>query len=110
MFGGADGAVAGGPPAGWDRLEQAARAATDAVAEWRRRAREAEAEVARLREVLEEVSVSAYAAAETGGNGGLDEEARRLRAENALLRSRTEEARRRVADLLARLALLEGSR
>ena len=109
MFGAADGPPAGAAPAGWERLEQAARAAAAASAEWRQRAREAEAEVARLRGVLEEVSAPSSAPAEAvGGAGG--EEARRLRAENALLRSRTEEARRRVADLLARLALLEGAR
>ncbi|HEX2190820.1 MAG TPA: hypothetical protein VHG51_18075, partial [Longimicrobiaceae bacterium] len=73
---------------------------------WRSRAREAEAEVARLREALEAVSRDA-AEAPLGGEGA---ELRMLRAENALLRSRTAEARRRVAGLLSRLAVLEARR
>ena len=108
MFGGADGRSAEAAPAGWERLERAARAAAAASAEWRQRASEAEAEVARLRGVLEEVSAPPLATAgEAGGAAG--DELRRLRAENALLKSRTEEARRRVADLLARLSLLGGA-
>lgn len=86
------------PPA-WERLERAARAAAGALALWRGRALEAEAEVARLRAALEEVSREAAAG-----------EVRALRAENALLRSRAAEARTRVSGLLARVAALESRR
>jgi chromosome segregation ATPase len=92
------------PDTGWERLERAAARAAAALAAWRSRAQEAEAEVARLRAALEQVSAAPADAA-----GGADELGR-LRAENALLRSRTAEARRRVAALLARLAVLEARR
>ncbi len=95
------------PPAdaGWERLERAADLAADALAAWRGRALEAEAEVARLRAALEPV-------ARGGGYGSAGEgsDPLALRAENALLRSRMAEARRRVASLLTRLAMLEGRR
>jgi hypothetical protein len=97
--GGADGAAPG-----WERLERAARTAVGALAEWRRRASVAEAEVVRLRAELEALT----AAPGEGGDAG--EEARRLRAQNALLTSRAAEARRRVTALLARLAVLESRR
>ncbi len=87
---------------GWERLERAARHAATAVAEWRRRAVEAEAEVMRLRGELELVG-----AAHTGDAG---DELRRLRAENALLSSRTGEARKRIRALMAKLAMLEARR
>ena len=87
----------------WGRLERAAHAAASAVAEWRRRATEAEAEVGRLRRELELVSAPAEAA-----DGG--DELRRLRAENALLSSRGDEARQRIRALLAKLSVLEGRR
>lgn len=92
------------PDTGWERLERAAARAAAALAAWRSRALDAEAEVARLRAALEQVS-----AAPADALGGADELGR-LRAENALLRSRTAEARRRVAALLARLAVLEARR
>jgi predicted nuclease with TOPRIM domain len=90
------------PDAPWARLERAAYSAASAVAEWRRRATEAEAEVARLRRELERVSAPAAAAP--------GDELRRLRAENALLASRTDEARTRIRALLAKLAVLESRR
>jgi hypothetical protein len=93
------------PDAGWERLERAAARAAAALAAWRSRALEAEAEVARLRAALQSVT-GETALDESGG----EDELRRLRAENALLRSRTAEARRRVGALLARLAVLEGRR
>jgi hypothetical protein len=89
--------------AAWGRLERAAHAAASAVAEWRRRATEAEAEVGRLRRELELVSAPAESA-------GSADELRRLRAENALLVSRGDEARQRIRALLAKLSVLEGRR
>ena len=89
--------------AAWVRLERATHAAAAAVAEWRGRAAEAEAEVGRLRRELELVSAPAEAA-EPG------DEVRRLRAENALLVSRGDEARQRIRALLAKLAVLEARR
>jgi len=93
------------PPADspWGRLERATHSAAAALAEWRRRASEAEAEVLRLRRELEAVSAAAPQAAP-------GDELRRLRAENALLTSRTEEARTRIRALLTRLAVLEARR
>ncbi len=94
------------PEAGWERLERAASRAVAALAAWRGRALEAEAEVARLRAALESVAPGADGGSDRDG----DAELRALRAENALLRSRGAEAKRRVTALLARLALLEGRR
>jgi hypothetical protein len=90
--------------AGWERLERATGSAAAALAEWRRRALQAEAEVVALRGVLEQV----IAAAER--QPGDDDELRRLRAENAVLKSRAAEARMRVESLLSKLAVLEGGR
>lgn len=104
MFGGADEPPVAEAPAGWERLDLAVRRATSMLAEWRRRALDAEDEVNRLRQALEAVAQRA----ESGGTP--DDEAVRLAAENALLRSRTEEARRRVSSLLARLTTLEAGR
>lgn len=93
------------PGPGWERLERAAEAAARALEHWRRRAREAEAEVARLRQELEALTtLGPLPSAEAG------DELRRLRAENAVLVSRTDEARKRVTGLLARLSLLETRR
>ena len=93
------------PGPGWERLERAAQATAAALESWRRRAREAEAEVARLRQELEALTtLGPLPSAEAG------DELRRLRAENAVLVSRTDEARKRVTGLLARLALLEARR
>lgn len=90
---------------GWDRLERAARRAAQSLGEWRRRATEAEAEVVRLRATLEELTSLGPLPSDEAGD-----ELRRLRAENAVLLSRTAEARKRVQGLLARLALLEARR
>ncbi|MDB4951139.1 MAG: hypothetical protein JWM27_3788 [Gemmatimonadetes bacterium] len=103
MFGGADDEPPSGASAGWERLERAAASAVSALGEWRRRAAQAEAEVVALRGVLEQV----IAAAER--QPGDEEELRRLRAENAVLKSRAAEARARVASLLAKLQVLEGA-
>lgn len=93
------------PAPGWERLERAARAAAASVDEWRRRAREAEAEVVRLRKELEAVSALGELPSLESGD-----EVRRLRAENAVLVSRTAEARKRISGLLAKLAVLEARR
>lgn len=87
-------------PDHWGRLERAAEDAALALAVWRRRAVEAEEEVLRLRRVLEGV------ASDRTGPKDVDEEVRRLRAENAALQSRMLEARKRVAALMRRLLSL----
>ena len=105
MFDAASDELGPDPAPGWERLERAARAAAAALDEWRRRAREAEAEVERLRRELEAVSsLGPLPSAEAG------DELRRLRAENAVLVSRTAEARKRITGLLARLSVLESRR
>jgi chromosome segregation ATPase len=105
--GAADGAATS-PAEGWDRLDRAARGAAGAVAAWKARAVEAEAQVRTLRAELEAVTgADADAGADAGGAG---DELRRLRAEHALLTSRAAEARQRIAALLARLSVLEGRR
>lgn len=97
-----DAADTADPAAGWERLERAARSAASSAADWRGRAHEAESEVERLRRELE--AVGAATPDDAAG------ELRRLRAENALLSSRTDEARQRIQGLLARLAMLEARR
>ena len=94
-----------GEHAGWERLERAARAAADALAEWNRRALEAEHEVQRLRTELEQLTSLGPLPSDEAGD-----ELRRLRAENAVLTSRAAEARQRIGGLLARLAVLENRR
>lgn len=93
---------AGGPelPRQWERLERVAEEVAVTVGTWRRRALEAEEEVTRLRHALEEL------AAEREQPGDLEEELRRLRAENAALHSRMLQGRKRVTALLRRLASL----
>jgi hypothetical protein len=87
-------------PRQWERLERLAEEAVVVVGYWRRRATEAEREVARLRGALEELaSVSTVP-------GDLREEVRRVRAENAALHSRLAAARGRVEGILKRLAAL----
>jgi hypothetical protein len=88
------------PGAGWERLDRASAGILASLAEWRRRALKAEAEAVALRSVLEQVV------------NGIDpalpaDELRRLRGENAVLRSKADEARRRVEGVLARLAVVE---
>jgi uncharacterized membrane protein len=92
------------PGAPWERLERASAGAADALAAWRKRALKAEAEITALRSVLEKV-VSGMDA-----TPGSPDELKRLRAENALLRSRTNEARTRVTSLMARLQVVEAAR
>ncbi|HYW11983.1 MAG TPA: hypothetical protein VE871_08500 [Longimicrobium sp.] len=88
--------------AGWERLERASRAAAEALAEWRKRATEAEHEVQRLRTELEQLTSLGPLPSDEAGD-----ELRRLRAENAVLTSRAAEARQRIMGLLARLTVLE---
>lgn len=88
----------------WELLDRAAAHAVEALRAARRRAELAETEVATLRAALAEVTRRD----EGDGGAAMDPaEPRRLRAENALLRSRATEARARVEALLARLAVLE---
>jgi predicted phage gp36 major capsid-like protein len=105
VFGAADDDLGPDPAPGWERLERATRAAAAALEEWRRRAREAEAEVVRLRRELEELTTLGPLPSSEAGD-----ELRRLRAENAVMASRTAEARKRIGGLLARLAVLEQRR
>lgn len=86
----------------WARLDGSAARAAAALAAWRTRALEAEHEVQRLRAELEALTALGPLPSAEGGD-----ELRRLRAENAVLTSRAQEARQRVAGLLARLAVLE---
>jgi hypothetical protein len=96
------GAERGAPfPAGWPRLERSAEEAALALALWKRRATEAEDDVRRLREALEEL------AGERDGTPDAAHEILRLKAENAALRSRMLQARKRVSALTSRLAALE---
>ena len=105
MYDAADDDAGPDPAPAWERLERAAQAAAASLEAWRRRAREAEAEVARLRGELEALTtLGPLPSAEAG------DELRRLRAENAVLVSRTAEARKRVTALLARLSVLESRR
>lgn len=99
----ADKGAAAAPGAGlpsWERLERAVQDAAVSVASWSRRAAEAEDEVARLRRSLEEV------AGEGEAGDDVREELRRLRAENAVLRSRSAQARKRIGALLKRMDTL----
>lgn len=92
-------------PQEWERAERVAREVGAALTSWRSRALEAEAEVARLRRALDEL------AADPGeGGAGTAGQVKRLRAENAALRSRMGEAHERVRGLLARLGTLESRR
>ncbi|HET7230358.1 MAG TPA: hypothetical protein VFJ16_10180 [Longimicrobium sp.] len=104
MFGAADD-EGPDPAAAWERLERAAGAAAGALEEWRRRAQAAEAEVTRLRQELQELTTLGPLPSTEAGD-----ELRRLRAENAVLVSRTDEARKRITGLLARLSVLEQRR
>ena len=88
-------------PRQWERLERLVEEAGEGIRYWRRRAVEAEDEVARLREALEEVASAAEPL-----EGDLAAEVRRTRAENAALQSRLAEARGRVQSVLKRLVAL----
>lgn len=88
-------------PGEWDRLERAAEEAAVSLARWRRRSAETEEEVRRLRHSLEEL------AAKQAEPDDLEEELKRLRAENAALQSRMLQARKRITGLMQRLAALD---
>lgn len=88
-------------PTDWVRLERAAEEAAVALGRWTRRARESEEEVERLRQSLEDL------AAEGAKPDDLEEEVKRLQAENAALKSRMTQARKRITGLMQRLAALE---
>jgi len=85
----------------WERAERLAHEAAAALTFWRRRAREAEDEVLRLRMALEE-----HASGRMEAGGDMRDEVRRLRAENAALQSRMLQARKRLAVLMKRLVAL----
>lgn len=101
MSAGADGGTRVELPAEWQRLERVAETAAAEVAFWRRRTAEAEEEMGRLRRALEDVAATREEV------GDEEREIVRLRAENTALRSRMQQARRRVGALLKRLAALE---
>jgi acyl carrier protein phosphodiesterase len=88
-------------PPEWKRLERTAEEAGILLGRWIARATEAEEEVQRLRTALEGL------AARRPGADDLDDELKRLKAENAALHSRMIQARKRVATLMQRLAALE---
>jgi phage shock protein A len=88
-------------PAEWARLEQATNDAVTLLGRWIQRARQAEAEVDRLRGSLEGLATTEGTASED-----LSQELRRLKAENAALRSRMLQARQRVDGLMQRLSAL----
>ena len=88
-------------PRQWERLERLVDDAAVGIGYWRRRAMEAEDEIGRLRDALEEVASAAEPEA-----GDLKAELRRVRAENAALLSRLAEARGRVQAVLKRLVAL----
>jgi hypothetical protein len=88
-------------PRQWERLERLVEESAEGIRYWRRRALEAEDEVVRLREALEEVASAAEPM-----EGDLKAEVRRARAENAALQSRLAEARGRVQSVLKRLVAL----
>ncbi|HET8654213.1 MAG TPA: hypothetical protein VFL93_01675 [Longimicrobiaceae bacterium] len=87
-------------PRSWERLEHRVEEAAVAVATWRRRALEAEEEIVRMRRTLEAFAGRGDRPEDTA------EELRRLRAENAVLRSRMVQARKRVTGVLRRLGAL----
>ncbi len=90
----------GGAAPEWARLDQAAHEATVALDRWRRRAREAEEEVLRLRSSLEAL------AGRPDGEADLAAQLKAARAENAALHSRMLQARKRIAALAQRLDAL----
>lgn len=90
---------AGALPTEWTRLEHAVEDAVAAIANWRARALDAEREASMLRSALENSFLSGDAATLTSPE--------RLQAENAVLRSRMDEARRRMQALQERLRVLE---
>lgn len=92
-------------PAGWERLAEATEQTLASLAQWRRRALDAEGEVARLRQAMNDMLL-----APTEGDVAPVDELKRLRAENALYLSRIVEARKRVSTLLERVAALEEGR
>jgi hypothetical protein len=101
MSAAADGAGRPELPREWERLERVAEAAASEVVFWRRRTVEAEEEVARLRQALEELALSRQ------DTGDERREVVRLRAQNTALQSRMLQARKRIGALLKRLSALE---
>ncbi len=90
-------------PKSWERLEKSVEESALSIAYWHRRAGEADGEVSRLRGSLEAL---ASKRASEGAVAGEADELRRLRAENAALLSRIQQAHARVEMLLKRLVAL----
>jgi hypothetical protein len=90
-------------PRSWGSLEKSVEETALSLAYWRRRAGEADGEVSRLRGSLEAL---ASERANEGADAGEADELRRLRAENAALLSRIQQAHVRVEMLLKRLVAL----
>jgi predicted RNase H-like nuclease (RuvC/YqgF family) len=88
-------------PPEWARLERATEEASSLLGRWVQRARAAEEEVERLRRALDELGQGHVAPSE-----GVTQEIRRLKAENAALRSRMQQARKRMQGLMQRLSSL----
>jgi predicted RNase H-like nuclease (RuvC/YqgF family) len=88
-------------PPEWARLERATEEGSGLLVRWVQRARAAEEEVERLRRALDELG-QGRAAPSTD----TVQEVRRLKAENAALRSRMQQARKRVSGLMQRLTSL----
>ena len=88
-------------PPEWARLERATEEGTGLLIRWVERARAAEEEVERLRRALDELGESRSAP-----STDVVREIRRLKAENAALRGRMQQARKRVSGLMQRLVSL----
>jgi hypothetical protein len=82
-------------PPGWERLEHAADEALLSLDRWRTRALAAEEEIVHLRTAIEDLKQDAPAPADAR------DQIRRLRAENTALRSRMNQAHRRISALLS---------
>ncbi|MDR0786658.1 MAG: hypothetical protein LBG44_02210 [Gemmatimonadota bacterium] len=88
-------------PPEWARIERATEEASAVLGRWVQRARGAEEEVERLRRALDELGQG-----HTAPSDETSREIRRLKAENAALRARMTQARKRVTGLMQRLASL----
>lgn len=85
------------PNPDWARLERAAKAAVSALTDRERLYRDAEETISELSTTLEELRSDQTEAAET---------VEKLRVDNAALRGRMGQARKRISDLMQRLSAL----
>lgn len=104
MVSAADKKRSGSLPPEWKQLERSAEEAGILLGRWVARAREAEEEAQRLRSALEELADAGPVFEDGAG------EVKRLKAENAALRSRMIQARKKVTALMQKLAALETDR